>query len=141
MPEEDQEVVPDFESHALAPETRSSAPDRDRVSDEKKRRQLANRDFSQRFWHKRVAVYVGIMAVSLLFALLGLSAFNAIWMPPESKIDNAAVAIALIVVPIASITAIVIALLIGAFRKFDDKGIRSMGGGISGAAMKIYGGN
>ena len=81
------------------------------------------------------------MAVSLLFALLGLSAFNAIWMPPESESDNAAVAIALIVVPIASITAIVIALLIGAFRKFDDKGIRSMGGGISGAAMKIYGGN
>ena len=87
MPEEYQEVVPDFESGALAPETRSSDPERDRVSDEKKkRRQFANRDFSQRFWHKRVAVYVGIMAVFLLFALLGLSAFNAIWMPPESKI-------------------------------------------------------
>lgn len=141
MPEDIPNAVPKGGSDDSAPEIQSSDPENERLDYDGELRKLANRDFSQRFWHKRVAVYVGIMAVILLFALLGLSAYNAMWMPPDYKIDNAAVAIALIVAPIASITAVVIAFFIGAFRKFDDNEIRSMGGGISDAAMKIYGGN
>lgn len=141
MPEDLPNAVPKGGSDDSAPDIQSSDPENERLDYDGELRKLANRDFSQRFWQKRVAVYVRIMAVILLFALLGLSAYNAIWMSPGYKIENAAVAIALIVAPIASITAVVIAFFIGAFRKFDDKEIRSMEGGISGAAMKIYGGN
>lgn len=68
---------------------------------------------------KQVAVGVGIFVVLVLFAVLGFAICCAIWMPSGFRIDNFAVAIALIVAPITSITAIVIALFIGAFRKFD----------------------
>ena len=84
---------------------------------------------------KQIAVGVGIFVVLVLFAVLGF----AIWMPSGFRIDNVAVAIALIVAPITSITAIVIALFIGAFRKFNERDIQTAGRRISDVVMKTSG--
>ena len=88
---------------------------------------------------KQVAVGVGILVVLVLFAVLGFAICRAIWMPSGFRIDNVAVAIALIVAPITSITAIVIALFIGAFRKFNERDIQTAGRRISEVVMKTSG--
>ena len=89
---------------------------------------------------KKVAVYFGICVVLIFFAVLAFAICNVIWMPPELRVDEVAIVIALIVAPFTSITAIVIAFFIGAFRKFNDRDIQTMGNGVSNLAMKVSGG-
>ena len=90
---------------------------------------------------KYAAVSIGAIVVLVFFSVLGFALWHAIWIPTGFGIDNVAVAIALIVAPITSITAVVIALFIGAFRKYNEKDIQTAGRGISEALMKAYGGN
>lgn len=90
---------------------------------------------------KYAAVSIGAIVVLVFFSVLGFALCHAIWMPNGFGIDNVAVAIALIVAPITSITAIVIALFIGAFRKYNEKDVQTAGRGISDALMKAYGGS
>ena len=90
---------------------------------------------------KYAAVSIGAIVVLVFFSVLGFAFWHAIWIPTGFGIDNVAVAIALIVAPITSITAVVIALFIGAFRKYNEKDIQTAGRGISEALMKAYGGN
>jgi hypothetical protein len=47
---------------------------------------------------------------------------------------NPAIGVAMIVAPITSVTAIVVAILVGAFRKFDEKDLDKFATGVSGVA-------
>lgn len=50
-----------------------------------------------------------------------------------------AFAVAMIVAPVVSITAITVSLFIGAFKKFDDKDLETIGNGAMGAAGMFKG--
>ena len=111
----------------------------DRLATELNRAKAVTHEIRVNVIIKQVAVGVGIFVVLVLFAVLGFAIYRAIWMPSGFRIDNIAVVIALIVAPITSITAIVIALFIGAFRKFDERDIQTAGRRISDVVMKTSG--
>ncbi|MGA0543622.1 hypothetical protein [Neotabrizicola sp. VNH66] len=56
---------------------------------------------------------------------------NTFWGP--FHFASGAFSVAMIVAPIASITAITAALFVGAFRKFDEKDLEALGNGAAGA--------
>ena len=93
-------------------------------------------EIDQRIIIKKRAMIVGITVMCLFFAVLACAIHSVNCMQSEFMMKNVAVAIALIVAPIVSITAIAITFFIGAFRKFDDRDIRTAGLGLAEAAKK-----
>lgn len=94
-------------------------------------------EIDQRIIIKKWAMMVGITAMCLLFVVLVYAIYSVNCKPSEFMMKNGAVAIALIVAPIVSITAIANTFFIGAFRKFDDRDIRTAGRGLAEAAKKV----
>lgn len=95
-------------------------------------KRLAHREIGQRYIIKWVAVSVGVTVILGMAAALWHMVQSVFWGP--FVFANAAFSVAMIAAPITSITAITVALFIGAFRKFEDKDLDSMGNSISGAA-------
>lgn len=95
-------------------------------------------EIRQRIRIKRTALWVGILVIACMACLLYHLLHHAIEKP--DLLENAAFSVAIIVAPITSITTISIALLFGAFRRFDEKDIDNAGRGMSAGLNAMTGG-
>ncbi len=73
---------------------------------------------------------MGIAVIFGMTAALTHVVHSTFWGP--FHFVSGAFAVAMIVAPIVSITAITVALFVGAFRKFDDKDLETLGSGAAG---------
>ncbi len=94
-------------------------------------RKLLRREVGQRYWLRWIAVATGTLVILGMAALLTHLVHRTFWGP--FHFASPAFSVAMIVAPIASITAIKVALFVGAFRKFEDKDMETVGNGASGA--------
>lgn len=99
---------------------------------------LKRREYGQRHKIRWIAVGTGAVVILAMLAIMGHLLHHIYWGPFMRP--NPSFAVAMIVAPIASITAITVALFVGAFRKFDDKDLEAMGNGAAGAANLFRGG-
>ncbi|MDF1620943.1 hypothetical protein [Pseudothioclava nitratireducens] len=98
---------------------------------EQKNLDLIKKESGQRFWIRWIAVGVGVAVILAMSALLTHLVHEVFWGP--FLVASPAFAVAMLVAPITSITAITVALFVGAFRKFDDKDMETLGNGAAGA--------
>lgn len=101
-------------------------------------RALQKREAGQRFWLRWIAVGTGIAVILGMTALLTHLVHSSFWGP--FRFASGAFSVAMIVAPITSITAITVALFVGAFRKFDEKDFDALGNGAVGAFNAFRGG-
>lgn len=99
---------------------------------------LIHRELNQRYRIKWIAVWIGGLVIVGMALLLTHLVHNAFWGP--FLFASPAFSVAMIVAPITSITAITVVFFIGAFRKFEEKDLETMGNGVSGAANWMRGG-
>ena len=97
-----------------------------------KEKALAHKENTQRYILKWVAAGSGITVIIAMGVLL-THLVHHVFVGPFT-FANAAFTVAMIVAPVTSITAITVAIFVGAFRKFDDKDLEKIGSGISGTA-------
>jgi NADH:ubiquinone oxidoreductase subunit K len=97
------------------------------LSTEARIREAEAREKSQRYWLRWLAPVMGILVIVGMECLLRHMLHNVFWGPFHR--GSGAFLVAMIVAPIASITAITIALFVGAFRKFEEKDVESIGRG------------
>lgn len=90
-------------------------------------RRLARREVGQRLWLRWIAVACGVLVIAGMATMLGHLVHRVFWGP--FAFAGSAFSVAMIVAPITSITAITVALFVGAFRRFDDKDLESLGNG------------
>lgn len=93
-------------------------------------RTLQKREAGQRYWLRWIAAGTGIIVILGMAGVLTHLVHSTFWGP--FHFANGAFSVAMIVAPIASITAITVALFVGAFRKFDEKDLETMGNGAAG---------
>jgi hypothetical protein len=101
-------------------------------------KKLANREIGQRFAIKWIAIATGLMVIIGMSALamhFFHRAFGGLFL-----LVSPSFTIAMIVAPVASITAITVAIFIGAFRRFEDKDLEKLGNGVSTGAGFFRGG-
>lgn len=94
-----------------------------------------NREAGQRYWLRWIAAVVGVVVIVLMVALLSHLTHKVFWGPV--LLVNRAFSVAMIVAPITSITAITVALFVGAFRRFEEKDVETVGSGVA-AGMNLY---
>lgn len=90
-------------------------------------RNLLEREVGQRYWLRWIAVVTGVAVIAGMAYALAHLLHNTFIGP--FHFASSAFSVAMIVAPIASITAITVALFVGAFRKFDDKDLEVVGNG------------
>lgn len=101
-------------------------------------RNLQKREIGQRYWLRWIAVAMGVAVIGgMAFSLAHL--FHQTFIGPF-HFCRPAFSVAMIVAPIASITAITVAIFVGAFRKFDDKDVEAMGNGAAATFKALRGG-
>lgn len=100
-------------------------------------RKLLTREAGQRYWLRWIAVGTGGLVIIGMAAALWILASRLFWGP--IVVGSPAFSVAIIAAPIISITAITVALFVGAFRKFDDKDLETMGNGLSGTTKLMRG--
>ena len=100
-------------------------------------RELLTREAGQRYWLRWIAVGTGGLVIFRMAAALWFLANRIFWGP--IVVGSPAFSVAIIVAPIISITSITVALFVGAFRKFDDKDLETMGNGLSGTTKLMRG--
>ncbi|WP_444667743.1 hypothetical protein [Cereibacter changlensis] len=93
-------------------------------------RTLQKREVGQRYWLRWVAAGTGILVIVGMAAALTHVVHSTFWGP--FRFASGAFSVAMIVAPITSITAITVALFVGAFRKFDEKDLETLGSGAAG---------
>jgi NADH:ubiquinone oxidoreductase subunit K len=86
---------------------------------EVKAKELKNKEDSQRYLLKWLAVGLAILVI--LGMSLALYHMAHLATSPAIQYTSPSFAVAMIVAPVASISAITIAVLVGAFRRFDSK--------------------
>lgn len=91
---------------------------------------LKRREYGQRRTIRWIAVFTGIFVIGGMGAVLTHLVHSTFWGP--FHFASGAFSVAMIVAPIASITAITVALFVGAFRKFDEKDLETLGNGATG---------
>jgi hypothetical protein len=101
-------------------------------------RAMQMREANQRYWLKNIAVGTGLGAIVGMSFLLTHLFHQTFWGPLHFA--SGAFSVAMIVAPIASITAITVALFVGAFRKFDDKDMDTIGSGAASTFNMFRGG-
>jgi hypothetical protein len=92
---------------------------------EAENQELKRREYGQRHTIRWIAVVTGILVIVGMGAVLTHLVHRTFWGP--FHFASGSFAVAMIVAPIASITAITVALFVGAFRKFDEKDLEAMG--------------
>ena len=97
---------------------------------EAENQELKRREYGQRHTIRWIAVITGLMVIFGMGAVLTHLVHSTFWGP--FHFASGAFAVAMIVAPIASITAITVALFVGAFRRFDEKDLETMGNGAAG---------
>lgn len=101
-------------------------------------RKLLTREAGQRYWLRWIAVGLGIVVVlGMAYTLAHLLHHTFIG---PFHFASPAFSVAMVVAPITSITAITVALFVGAFRRFEEKDLETMGNGVAGAANFMRGG-
>ena len=105
---------------------------------ESKLRLLLHNQFSQRYWLRWLSFLVGVlvlfgMGIILMVVFCGAFASNA-------KFSLVDLSFSIVIAPVASITAITIALFVSAFRRFEDKDMEMIGNGASGALNMLRNG-
>lgn len=101
-------------------------------------RVLQKREAGQRYWLRWIAVFTGILVIAGMSAVLTHLVHRTFWGP--FHFASGAFSVAMIVAPIASITAITVALFVGAFRKFDDRDMETIGTGAA-STFNMFRGN
>jgi ABC-type nickel/cobalt efflux system permease component RcnA len=96
-------------------------------------RELANSETSQKIRIRWLAIFGAGLVIAAMLKILACLIDRAFWGP--FQIVSPAVGVAMIVAPIVSVTAIIVAILVGAFRKFDEKDLEKVLNGSSGAAQ------
>lgn len=116
-------------------------------------RNLQKREAGQRYWLRWIAVLTGILVIGGMAAVLTHLVHNTFfgrvsctfWAPLQCTfkgqlhVANGAFLVAMIVAPITSITAITVTLFVGAFRKFEEKDLETLGNGAVGAFNTLRG--
>lgn len=97
-------------------------------------RKLAHKEITQRIFLRWVAVATGLAVIAGMAWILKLVICAALSEPGLAA--AASLPSALVIAPIASVSAITVALFVGAFRRFEDKDMQDAGGGVS-AAMRV----
>jgi len=100
-------------------------------------RTLQKQEAGQRYWLRWIAAGTGILVILGMAGVLTHLVHRTFWGP--FHFTSPAFSVAMIVAPIASITAITVALFVGAFRKFDDKDLETVGNGALGALNTFRG--
>jgi len=129
---------PDLDPEGAPQNARREELEFELLEAEAKLKRLAHREIGQRYWLKWIASIAG---VSVIVAMGGLVTHlvHHVFLGPFI-FANAAFSVAMLVAPITSITAITVALFIGAFRKFEEKDLETIGYGVSGVSNVFRGG-
>lgn len=138
MPDEIPPVDPDLSSDGASQNVRREALEFDLLEAEASLKRLVHREIGQRYIIKWGAVLTGLVVIFGMAGILWHMVHSVFWGP--FVFANAAFTVAMIVAPITSITAITVALFVGAFRKFEEKDLETLGNGFSGAANFVRGG-
>lgn len=138
MPESIPAVDPDLGSNGASQNSRREKLEFELLEAEASLKRMAHREFGQRYIVKWVAVSTGVVVILGMAVALWHMVHSVFWGP--FVFANAAFTVAMIVAPITSITAITVALFVGAFRKFEEKDLEAMGSGVAGAANFMRGG-
>lgn len=104
---------------------------------EAKLKRIAYREVGQRYKIKWIAVISGVFVIAGMAAMMGHLVHRVFWGP--FLLASPAFSVAMIVAPVLSITATTFALFVGAFRRFEDKDLESVTGGIAGGVNMIRG--
>lgn len=138
MPDEIPPVDPDLNSGGSSQNARREELEFELLEAEALLRRTVRREVGQRYAIKWVAVITGLLVIAAMAFALTHLVHSVFWGP--FVFASPAFTVAIIVAPIASITTITVALLIGAFRKFEEKDIETMGNGMASAASFARGG-
>lgn len=98
---------------------------------------LSHRETWQRYMIKWAAVITGLVVIAAMGFVLWHLVHSVFWGPFMR--GSAAFSVVIVTAPIVSITTITVALFVGAFRRFEDKDLETMGNGVAGAANLIRG--
>ena len=112
IPESDSTSMPGHDDNAR----RRDALEIDLLTEDLENSRAISHAIKARISMKYAAVGVCVAVVLFLLAVLGLAAWNVLWIRPDFWADNAGAAIALIAAPITSITVLVVLLIIGVNR-------------------------
>ena len=138
------------ESQMNDPELASAKSDRTPIDKEAQKRlldaeteinQARIREINHRIFLKNAGLAVSILVILAMLGLIGAMARIAIWEPNSPIFEKTAPMIVFVGTPIACIMMIIVAFLVGVFRTAGQKDIQTIGGGISDAAIKAYGGD
>ena len=105
---------------------------------EAKLRTLTQREIGQRYVIKWVALVTGLVVIAGMSALMA-HLIHHVFRGPFMFV-NTAFSVAMLVAPILSITAITVALFVGAFRKFEEKDLENVGNTLASGINSIRGG-
>ena len=131
-------VDPDLSADGATRNSRRERLEFELLEAEAALRNLAHREIGQRYIIKWVAVISGVIVIVGMAATLWHLVHSVFWGP--FVFVSPAFSVAMIVAPIVSITTITVALFVGAFRKFEDKYIEVVNGGVTGALNIMRGG-
>lgn len=135
--------IPPNAADVTASTDESTRVDRDRLEFElletdRALRSLQKREAGQRFWLRWIAVVTGILVILGMASVMAHLVHKTFWGP--FHIASPAFSVAMIVAPIASITGITVALFVGAFRKFEEQDLETVGTSASGVFNAFRGG-
>ncbi|SDW76940.1 hypothetical protein SAMN05444358_1011709 [Ruegeria halocynthiae] len=131
MSDEIPPIDPDLEPEGPSRENRREELEYELLEAEAAISKLARREIGQRYAIKWIAVVSGVVVIVGMAAILWHLVHSAFWGP--FLFASPAFSVAMVVAPITSITTITVALFVGAFRKFEEKDLETMGNGVSGA--------
>ena len=99
---------------------RESTLEYELLSSEANMRKLARREIGQRYWIKWIAFSLGLITMCFMGGLLWHALHQVFSSPLNLVLLSPAFLVAIVTAPILSITTIVGAVFVGAFRKEDD---------------------
>lgn len=105
---------------------------------ESKLRTLVQKEIGQRYTIKWVALVTGLIVIVGMASLMA-HLIHQVFHGPFMFV-NTAFSVAMLVAPILSITAITVALFVGAFRKFEEKDLENVGSTLASGINTIRGG-
>ena len=138
MPDDIPPYDPDLSPNPTTHNARREELEFELLEAESSLKRLAHREIGQRYIIKWVAVITGVIVILGMAGALWHMLHSVFWGP--IIFANAALTVSMIVAPITSITTITVALFVGAFRKFEEKDLDTMGSGVAGAANFMRGG-
>ncbi|MFC5586534.1 hypothetical protein ACFPOD_15575 [Nitratireductor kimnyeongensis] len=137
MPDDIPPIDPDLKAGNEERHARHEEVEFELLKTEAALRILSKREIGQRYIIKWVAVGAGVLVIFGMALALWHMMHNIFWGP--FVFVTPALSVAMIVAPVISITTITVALFVGAFRKFDDKDLDTVGSGVNGVTSTMRG--